>query len=305
MTSVRLDLAYHGAGFAGWAAQPGERTVQEELEAALGQVLGAPRRLTVAAAPTRACTPGARWRASSTDGEPPAGARAGAQRAHRATTSPSGARGRGRRRLRRPPRRPLADLLLPGARGAGRRARSSAGCRCTGRTASIPALLERCADGPASARTTSPPSPRPRPSTCASSGTCCGPSEARESAGHDAGARGRVELLELWIEADAFMRSMVRVLVGTMLEVGGGRRAARGLRRCWRARRASAAGETAHRPRPLPGGRPLLSGRAGAVAAARPRIDRCARPDHERRRHRGQGAAGPAPGAGRACPASR
>jgi tRNA pseudouridine38-40 synthase len=29
--------------------------------------------------------------------------------------------------------------------------------------------------------------------------------------------------LELWIEADTFMRHMVRVLVGTMLEVGGGR----------------------------------------------------------------------------------
>src|SRR5204863_4949930 len=28
------------------------------------------------------------------------------------------------------------------------------------------------------------------------------------------------ELLELWIEADAFMRLMVRVLVGAMLEVG-------------------------------------------------------------------------------------
>ena len=32
------------------------------------------------------------------------------------------------------------------------------------------------------------------------------------------------ELLEFWIEADAFMRHMVRVLVGTMLEVGTGRR---------------------------------------------------------------------------------
>jgi tRNA pseudouridine38-40 synthase len=31
-------------------------------------------------------------------------------------------------------------------------------------------------------------------------------------------------LLELWIEADAFMRNMVRALVGTMLEVAGGRR---------------------------------------------------------------------------------
>jgi tRNA pseudouridine38-40 synthase len=35
---------------------------------------------------------------------------------------------------------------------------------------------------------------------------------------------GEGTVLELWIEADAFMRSMVRVLVGTMLEVGGGRR---------------------------------------------------------------------------------
>ena len=35
---------------------------------------------------------------------------------------------------------------------------------------------------------------------------------------------GSGRVLELWIEADAFMRNMVRVLVGTMLEVGGGRR---------------------------------------------------------------------------------
>jgi len=32
------------------------------------------------------------------------------------------------------------------------------------------------------------------------------------------------ERLEFWIEADAFMRQMNRVVVGTMLEVGGGRR---------------------------------------------------------------------------------
>jgi tRNA pseudouridine38-40 synthase len=37
-----------------------------------------------------------------------------------------------------------------------------------------------------------------------------------------AGSAG--ELLEFWIEADAFMRQMIRVLVGTMLEVGGDRR---------------------------------------------------------------------------------
>ncbi|GAA1607766.1 tRNA pseudouridine(38-40) synthase TruA [Leucobacter chromiireducens] len=36
---VRLDLAYDGTDFAGWAAQPGLRTVQGELERALGVLL--------------------------------------------------------------------------------------------------------------------------------------------------------------------------------------------------------------------------------------------------------------------------
>jgi tRNA pseudouridine38-40 synthase len=36
--------------------------------------------------------------------------------------------------------------------------------------------------------------------------------------------RAAGDVLEFWIEADAFMRQMNRVLVGTMLEVGGGRR---------------------------------------------------------------------------------
>ena len=34
-------------------------------------------------------------------------------------------------------------------------------------------------------------------------------------------------MLEFWIEADAFMRQMNRVLVGTMLEVADGRRSPR------------------------------------------------------------------------------
>lgn len=36
---VRLAIAYDGTGFSGWARQPGLRTVQGELEAALGRVL--------------------------------------------------------------------------------------------------------------------------------------------------------------------------------------------------------------------------------------------------------------------------
>ena len=35
MTTIRLEISYDGAGFRGWAAQPGMRTVQGELEAAL------------------------------------------------------------------------------------------------------------------------------------------------------------------------------------------------------------------------------------------------------------------------------
>jgi tRNA pseudouridine38-40 synthase len=43
---------------------------------------------------------------------------------------------------------------------------------------------------------------------------------ARRTAGEPAGG----DVLAFWIEADAFMRNMNRVLVGTMLEVAGGRR---------------------------------------------------------------------------------
>ena len=46
---LRLDLAYDGSGFHGWARQPGLRTVQGTLEAALATVLRVPEApLTVA-----------------------------------------------------------------------------------------------------------------------------------------------------------------------------------------------------------------------------------------------------------------
>ncbi len=47
MTS-RLDIAYDGSGFYGWARQPGQRTVQEEIEGALGRILQREVPLTVA-----------------------------------------------------------------------------------------------------------------------------------------------------------------------------------------------------------------------------------------------------------------
>ncbi|HYP45913.1 MAG TPA: tRNA pseudouridine(38-40) synthase TruA [Propionibacteriaceae bacterium] len=50
MQRWRLDLAYDGTGFSGWAAQPGQRTVQGELERWIPQVLrlGHPVALVVA-----------------------------------------------------------------------------------------------------------------------------------------------------------------------------------------------------------------------------------------------------------------
>jgi tRNA pseudouridine38-40 synthase len=49
MATVRLDIEYDGSGFSGWARQPhGVRTVQGELETALATVLREPVDLTVA-----------------------------------------------------------------------------------------------------------------------------------------------------------------------------------------------------------------------------------------------------------------
>jgi tRNA pseudouridine38-40 synthase len=48
MSVVRLDLAYDGTRFRGWAAQRGQRTVQGSLEDALERVVGWRPRLSVA-----------------------------------------------------------------------------------------------------------------------------------------------------------------------------------------------------------------------------------------------------------------
>ncbi len=48
LVRLRLQLAYDGTDFSGWARQPGRRTVQEQLEEALATVLREPVRLTVA-----------------------------------------------------------------------------------------------------------------------------------------------------------------------------------------------------------------------------------------------------------------
>ena len=48
MRTLRLDIEYYGAGFAGWALQPGLRTVEGELTRALSTLLREEVRLSVA-----------------------------------------------------------------------------------------------------------------------------------------------------------------------------------------------------------------------------------------------------------------
>ena len=64
---LRIDLAYDGTDFHGWAAQPRLRTVQGELSAALATVLPRAEAWTSSApaAPMRACTPAGRWRTAT------------------------------------------------------------------------------------------------------------------------------------------------------------------------------------------------------------------------------------------------
>ena len=49
---LRIDLAYDGGDFHGWAVQPGLRTVQGELEAALATVTRTPAPSVVCAGRT-------------------------------------------------------------------------------------------------------------------------------------------------------------------------------------------------------------------------------------------------------------
>jgi tRNA pseudouridine38-40 synthase len=48
MSVIRLDLAYDGTDFHGWARQPGVRTIEGVIEEALQRMLGEPARLSVA-----------------------------------------------------------------------------------------------------------------------------------------------------------------------------------------------------------------------------------------------------------------
>jgi tRNA pseudouridine38-40 synthase len=220
---TKLTLEYDGRDFAGWARQPGRRTVQDELERALAVVL---RREAVPLTVAGRTDAGVHaWGQVASYEGPPA-------LAHQ------------------------LDALLPDdvavlaseAVAPGFSARHDA----TSRAYCYRVLARRTRSAFERGRALWCPHPLDRAALDACAAALLGthdftaftPSEtdhvrferdvrfaewrADEGSGEAArdGAAGGAggDVLAFWIEADAFMRSMNRVLVGTMLEVAGGRR---------------------------------------------------------------------------------
>ena len=132
---VKLTIEYDGAGFRGWAAQPGERTVEAELQRALDR-LYAPGSggLAVAGRTDAGVHALANVVSVDVDGGPPPGRAAGALNAFLPPDLAVASVERGAGRLPRPLRRPVALVPLPrlapprtvGARGDARALASGA-----------------------------------------------------------------------------------------------------------------------------------------------------------------------------------
>jgi tRNA pseudouridine38-40 synthase len=202
--TARLSLEYDGTDFAGWAAQPGLRTVQETVEEALATVLRREVRLTVAGRTDRGVH--ARGQVASHEGEP--------------------APVRNLNALLPPDVAVLASEAAEDGFDARRDARSRT-YRYRLHTRSAPSPFERN-------RALWWPRPIDRETldACAEAirGTHDFTAFTPAETDHVRFERDvfRAEwvdepgdVLAFWIEADTFMRHMVRILVGTMLEGTG------------------------------------------------------------------------------------
>jgi tRNA pseudouridine38-40 synthase len=224
---TRLTLAYDGSPFAGWAVQPGERTVRGELEAALATVLRAPVSLTVAGRTDRGVH--ALGQVCSYEGELP---------------------------LLRSVNAVLPDaiaVLAAEAMPDGFSARHDARSR-----AYVYRLLARNAPSPFEhGRALWWPHALEEEALHACAALLAGTHDFTAFTPADTyhqrferevlGARWERagDVLEFHIEADTFMRHMNRILVGTMLDVASGRRSLESFARLLEGRPRSEAGSTA------------------------------------------------------------
>lgn len=230
---TKLTLEYDGTEFAGWARQPGLRTVQEEVERALRTVLGErgvdgePLTLSVAGRTDR-------------------GVHAWGQVASYAHEAVDPGRLNG---LLPDDVAVLTAEPAPAGFDARRDATSRTYCyRVTARRVRSAFTREYALWWPHSVD-------RAALDECAAAlvgrhdFTAFTPTETehRRFVRDVVRAQWRSDgdLLELWIEADAFMRHMNRVLVGTMLEVAGGRRTVEDFRALLDGRPREQAGPTA------------------------------------------------------------
>ena len=227
-SAARLLIEYDGTGFAGWARQPGKRTVQAELEGALARVRREPAPLTVAGRTDAGVN--ARGQVASHSGEPATaralnGALAPDVRVLASDRGPEGFDARRDARSRTYRYRVLAD---PVARVFERNRAFH------WRFPLERDLLDRCAALVCSTHDFSAFTLTRTHHTRFD----------REVIGAEWVDEGD-GVVAFWIEADAFMRRMVRTLVGTMLAVGAGRMTSEGFAGLLEGRPRTEAGDAA------------------------------------------------------------
>ena len=225
--TARLLVEYDGTPFAGWAEQPGSRTVAGVLRAALGTVLRAPVALTVAGRTDRGVH--ALGQVVSYAGAPP--------------------RVRSVNALLPDAVKVLSAQVAPDGFDARRDARARTYLyRVLAREAPSPFEHRRALWWPYPVDVEAL-----RACAAALAGerdfTAFTPTDTYHQRFSrlvfEASWERRGDVLEFRIEADAFMRQMNRVLVGTMLEVAGGRRSLESFVALLEGAPRSAAGATA------------------------------------------------------------
>ena len=238
MAVLRLTIAYDGTPFAGWAAQPGLSTVQGELEAALEQILREPVSLTVGGRTDAGVHAWGQVASFEPEGAPPD------ELAHRLNAVLPSAIS------------VIEAVAAPEGFDARRDARSRTYCYWLllspvrhpfeiGRALWCPqpvdrARLERCANALLGRHDFTAFTPTQTEHVRFERDVI-----QAEWRAHPLAEPFPGDLLEFWIEADAFMRHMVRVLVGTMLEVAAGSRSAADFEQLLRGAPRERAGETA------------------------------------------------------------